>query len=158
MVLFCHFGAWQSHSSFSLNILKIAAMKCFRNTSVFCQKKVIQVWNNMRVKKWWIFICKNFKRCVSVYGLSFYLSVFLQYFVVSFCVQVMSDRSYLRVERTWTPPQSHCYEWETKFSLSPEFPSWGRVSEKTCRMQWTQSVLTVNLLKLIKWEIFCNVK
>ncbi len=26
----------------------------------------------------------------------------------------------------------------SKFSLSPEFPSWGRVSEKTCRMQWTQ--------------------
>ncbi len=24
------------------------------------------------------------------------------------------------------------------FSVSPEFPIWGRVSEKTCRMQWTQ--------------------
>ncbi len=26
----------------------------------------------------------------------------------------------------------------SKFSVSLEFPSWGRVSEKKCRMQWTQ--------------------
>ncbi len=26
----------------------------------------------------------------------------------------------------------------SKFSVSLEFPSWGRVSEKMCRMQWTQ--------------------
>lgn len=40
--------------------------------------------------------------------------------------QVMSVRSYLQVERTRTPPQSHKYQWET---LSPEFTSWGRVGD-----------------------------
>ncbi len=52
-----------------------------------------------------------------------------------------------------------------KLSLSPEFLSWGRQWKNVLHAmdaakdyRYAVSVLTVNLLKLIKWLIFCHVK
>ncbi len=47
--------------------------------------------------------------------------------------KVMSDTSYLRVESTWTPPQSRYYEWELKIFFMP------RVSELGA-CQWKKRV------------------
>ncbi len=50
----------------------------------------------------------------------------------------------------------------SKFSLSPEFPSCGRFSEKTCRMQWTQPKTKIcsvgKVVEMNKIIIFCNVQ
>ena len=57
------------------------------------------------------------------------------------------------------PPQSRNYEWETEFSLSSEFLSWGRVNEKHDRINGsmdTTSVVDGNFLVEIDRQD-CNI-
>jgi len=50
----CHFETWWHQFSFTFIILATLLRILLRNSPLFHRrKKVVQVWNDMRVRKWW---------------------------------------------------------------------------------------------------------